>query len=349
MSSDDNKTASNIDEDISEILAEPATEPSDPAKQKTRYWPWLILIVLLCAGTLSFLYVPMDKFTQTFASLDRYISTSDHNNTPTEASTIKAPTEEFIGIHTTELPLVTTIKNDRLASKLIEPKAVSSPTTTAQQEQILDRRYDDLQLRINNLEQLIQTLKESNIQTAQTLKTFESLQLRTQLNIIARGHLPEIHQAWQDIASFPSLNDEQKQVAETMIQISKNNLASIQHWQQAISGMMNALPLAQAQNIIPEVSSPWLQWLNGYFSLKKAPSSKLNSLESLLKIQQQLNTEAWPEPSEWARTRVNLENALAAQKNANTAELISALPETFKDIRHDIETMKQTASHWLEE
>jgi len=344
--SNDHKTAENIDADIPESPETPITESSDLSKKKRRTWPWLILLVLLCISTLSFLYLPMDKLTQSFASLNWNAMISQRNNTPTEVSSIAAPTDT----DTTELPLITAIKNDTLAAQPIEPEiAEAASTDMPRQQQILNDHYDDLQLRIDDLEQLVQTLQASNIQTAQMLKRFESLQLRTQLNIIVRGHLPEINQAWQDIASFPSLSDEQRLVAENMAQQSQKNMNTIQHWQQAMDDISSLLPLPQTHNIIPEPSSPWLQWINGYFSLKKAPNNKLTELESLLKIQQQLNEEIWPESTDWSRIRVNLEKALTSQKAVNAAELISALPETFKDIQHDIETMKQTASHWLEE
>jgi len=344
--SNDNTTVPNMDEDISEALETPIAEPSDLAKKKGRSWPWLVLLVLLCIAALSFLYLPMDKLTQSFTSLGGNASTTHHNNTATEAAPIEAP----VDTHAIELPIISSIESDIPVAKPIEPEAAAIvPTTMPHQEVILNDHYNDLQLRIDDLEQIIQTLQESNVQTAQKLKAFETLQLRTQLSMIIRGHLPDINQAWQDISSFPSLSDEQRQVAKNMVEQSKNNLDTIQHWQQAINNISSVLPLPQSHNIIPESSTPWLQWLNGYFSLKKAPSSELNNLEALLKIQQQLNVEIWPEANDWSRIRVNLENALTSQESANTAELINALPETFKDIQHDIETMKQTASHWLEE
>jgi len=268
----------------------------------------------------------------------------------------------------TEAPLKSaSIKPVQEASKQVNTLTLETSISTAissEEGEALMAAITTLQGNIQGLQSELQILRQQQQDVAHSQSMLESMQLHSRLSWIMKhnSHLPQIKLAWQEISLLPSLTEEQRSLAESMLKLAEQRQNDVHQWQQDIDHLIINFKPNEYDNIIPtaiatDASNPWLQWLVQQFSLKRSQSSQEMALltlkNTLLHIKQGMNLEQWPTGTEWTTLRAQLQLRLVAQFNKNKTDDKQAatlqLPENFDAIQADVKQLRQAAQSWLEE
>lgn len=206
---------------------------------------------------------------------------------------------------------------------------------------------------MQGLQTELTSLRQEQKSLRQTQDELQRIQLRTRLRWIANpvNHLPQIELAWEEISRMPSLTPKERQQAQAMYALAQQRNNDIRRWQRALNEAAARLRPPAHENIVPTSKQPWLQWLLGQFSLRRAPGKEARQMtelqRELQKTARNLQLERWPDPLAWQKLRARVELALADLPQSK-AEEMPKLPDNFSAIAHDITQLRQAAQTWQE-
>jgi len=344
--SDKQQTTETSSDEAIVIEADPLEQEAiKKTPAKARRWPLFVLAFIVGSATSIF---ALNYYQQ------NYVLKS--NSTPIAITPI------------TEAPLKSaSIKPVQEASKQVNTLTLETSISTAinsEEGEALMTAITTLQGNIQGLQSELQILRQQQQDVAHSQSMLESMQLHSRLSWIMKhnSHLPQIKLAWQEISLLPSLTEEQRSLAESMLKLAEQRQNDVHQWQQDIDHLIINFKPNEYDNIIPtaiatDASNPWLQWLVQQFSLKRSQSSQEMALltlkNTLLHIKQGMNLEQWPTGTEWTTLRAQLQLRLVAQFNKNKTDDKQAatlqLPENFDAIQADVKQLRQAAQSWLEE
>jgi len=244
------------------------------------------------------------------------------------------------------------------ASASVPSRPVTRPSFTATKPQPAPNTIDNEEAAklldaMNSLQAELNTLRQEQQELRQTQGEMQKIQLRTRLRWIANpiNHLPQIELAWQEISAMPTLGADERVNAQAMYALAQQRNDDIRRWQRALHDAAIRLRTPAHENIIPEAEHPWLQWLFGQFSLRRAPDEEARQMaqlrHALLDTARNLPLEQWPEPLAWQKLRARVQLLLAEQATNNTNPM-PELPDNFAAIAKDIEQLRQSAQAWQE-
>jgi len=344
--SDKQQTTETSSDEAIVIEADPLEQEAiKKTPAKARRWPLFVLAFIVGSATSIF---ALNYYQQNYVlkSNSAPIAITPITEAPLKSASIKPVQEASKQVNT--LTLETSIST---AISSEEGKALIAAITT-------------LQGNIQGLQSELQTLRQQQQDVAHSQSMLESMQLHSRLSWIMKhnSHLPQIKLAWQEISLLPSLTEEQRSLAESMLKLAEQRQNDVHQWQQDIDHLIINFKPNEYDNIIPtaiatDASNPWLQWLVQQFSLKRSQSSQEMALltlkNTLLHIKQGMNLEQWPTGTEWTTLRAQLQLRLVAQFNKNKTDDKQAatlqLPENFDAIQADVKQLRQAAQSWLEE
>ena len=209
---------------------------------------------------------------------------------------------------------------------------------------------------ITNLSSELNQLAEEQKILRSSLHEQQQVNLQVRLRWITDpvSRLPQIKLAWEEISLLGGLNAEQHAKAEEMHTLARDSIQKLRQWQTSIQKWADTLAVPVHRDIIPKPEQPWLAWAASQFHLRPAPSEEAsqlshlrNQLENLIS---QLTTETWPAENDWQQLRAQLLLQVRSQQAEDSTEAIELnLPDSFKTIQADINTLQQTAQQWLEQ
>ncbi len=213
---------------------------------------------------------------------------------------------------------------------------------------------NDLLYSIDSLRNALWRLEESQKILQHSLVEQQQMNLQVRLRWIAdaESRLPQIQLAWEEISLLPGLNELQRQQAVDMHTLARANVQRLNQWQGSLQKWAEALTTPLHENVLPQPEHAWLAWIVGQFQLRQAPSQEARTLADLrgrlLDSARQLTLQSWPDQSAWQRLHAELLLQIKAmQAGDEKAAVETGLPVDFEGIQVDINTLRQTAQHWV--
>jgi len=241
----------------------------------------------------------------------------------------------------------------------LDNKALQSIESSIQSMQTKLDDVSALQTSMTTLSHDLQDLhaNQSAVRAAQV--SVETMQLHSRLSWVLNpaSHLPQMRLAWEEIVLLPSLSTEQHQQAKAMLTLAQQRSDDIYRWQQELDRVLASyhVQAPSTHNFISDwlphagALAPVSTWISQQFQLQAAPptdpaTQKIR--QEIMAIKQNMSLEKWPDAQAWKALRSRLQLHMLrddAQHQALT------LPEDFSPIQSDIEKLRQTARHWLQE
>ncbi len=300
---------------------------SEDDRTGSRKGVWLMLIVLVAGA--GFLVLNADRLQQ--------LVPSRSSPAPEPVSRPAAPKPEA-------RPAAAPEKIQRPQPVQTVPKLPKNIATHAEVQAMLDAA--------DGLKQELQLFAREQQLIRQTLEEQRRMNLRLRLRWITdpAARLPQIRLAWEEISLMPGLSEEQRTQAASMHQLAGSVAERLRGWRSAIARWADTLQVPSHRDILPKPEHPWLAWIVGQFHLRQAPSVEARRLsglrQRLLDVDRMLMLEQWPDAADWQRLRAELLLELDRHPHEGTVDL--GLPEDFREVSQDIETLRHVARQWQE-
>ncbi|MDX8391646.1 MAG: hypothetical protein R8K53_03650 [Mariprofundaceae bacterium] len=364
MPEDSKNTAGKAQETVPETTTTAATKPktseqtaSKPpvvaAKKKIRVGPWLFLMFIFIGLPAAWMLTPSDSRQQALDALQRFISPPQH-------STSLEPTVSVDehSLQTNESTTVGSVAAEEKEASAPSPEADSSllpavltdapsgDTQSASPER-LGTQNDAL---INEMQQLRSDLAAmQQVQSAlqSQLQARQRLELRAWLRWVMQKetHLQQRVTLWNDIATLPILNDDERKTAADLAVLASADLTQKRNWQSTLTHLAEQLPLTRQTDILPKPENDRFAWLADAFHLRPAQgqAQKQRAVlhQKIVAMEHALAMEHWPQDRDWRRLLGTLRDQFGDDTDLG-------LPENLLDIQQHIETQRGTAADWLE-
>jgi len=229
-----------------------------------------------------------------------------------------------------------------------QPKAEHMPEAVPPSSETTDSAHMAALLqRLDTLDRTLRELMREQHTLRQALAHQQQMNLALRLRWIAAedSTLPQMAQAWQEIALLPTLSDEQRQQAQSLQRLAQADANRLEQWRRTLLFWAEHLAIPTQPDIMPKPEHPWLAWLAGQFHLRRASTvdgmRQQTLAHELKRAALALQLERWPEQQAWQALRARL--LLLAKAEGIALDL----PEGFADLTADKHKLKAAAAAWL--
>lgn len=308
-------------------------EPRPEASEKKKGHPILWTLIILAGAAAAAWFTEPEKTKAFLTGL--MPPQAEQESTPAEEPALPADEEA-------PAPEEAPVELEGTLVESLPGEDLTSPPASSEEVALLMDAMRSLEGEIRQLRSEQQELRRAQQQ-------LQNAQLRSRLVWIANpaNRLVQIEQAWKEIATIPTLNSDERQLAEDMYALAAKREAELASWQQHLNNWADSLNVKPAENIVPETDNRWLKWARDQFSIKPSMRSEEKENQSLSlqlrNVGQMIALEEFPDPDHWRVLRARLQ-LKASESDNKTIDL----PEEFSAVRQDISHLRQQAREWLE-
>jgi len=342
-----------------EAAVETRDEEAHEAEQekRRRFWPFLLLLII--AAALFFQFAPQSLKEQYLTPLKQWIA-----DLRTDMPKPGPAAPEPAGQAASQAVQPAAQPDAKQTIQPVEETAAETPLKTEavviepEEEKVKPASSEEIDRvlgAMNSLQGELHALRQQQRELEERQRSVQIMQLRTRLRWIANpaNHLPQLKLAWEEVSLMPVLSAAERQRAQEMLALAEKRLQELDHWQAILRTTAESLTRTEHRSVIPAFENRFLNWIAEQFSVRQSLSREeaddAQLHEQLLNTSRDIELERWPDERTWLQLRSTLQlRLIAAKDGSESSETALDLPESFADIRNDIDQLRQSAATWLE-